>query len=535
MKRNNVVKRFGIASLCLGVAVSAFSGITSFATDAALAEGTIGLSDLLHTQASVTQETRDVHTKKTTVTSTKCLRVSSNESYSATFKTVFNGDTSFRFAFPDDREEGVTATYGAFKFRVTDATDDTEFFDIVYQKTSNGTTMYVEWNGHTLQTYAANANAANYASANYYYDSIQTAASANVAPAFMGSVTSDQSYGTREGKLSLLWTDDVLSVTTNNTSKQDASDSITAIVAKFDGTYDETATNNGFVSKTSWGLPKMTFENGYTISFSSDFTNANTTDRGTDVSFSKITTGGTTYTFENETLTKDASMEAFDASFDTLTEANVPAQTAGKVFLGWMNTTTNELVSVYTVMRKGGYEACVLDYDTVNGASVRIAGRSGIRFQTMFDAEQYTELKEAGFIQSFGTLITYTDTLTTVGKDFTIENYQDETSFKKVENTKGVFDYTDKSGKAWKAYTLGVVDIEDYTKEYSARGYLVISYSNGVSHMVFTDYNQTDNSRSIADVANRIKTTGLDEYNAMSDQQKAIIDNYAAAYVAPQN
>ena len=539
MKRNNVVKRFGIASLCLGVAVSAFSGITSFATEAAFAEGTIGLSDLLHTQASVTQETRDVHTKKTTVTSTKCLRVSSDESYSATFKTVFTGDTSFRFAFPEthtDADENGTpdAHYGAFKFRVTDATDDTEFFDIVYQKTSNGTTMYVEWNGHTLQTYAANANAANYASATYYYDSIQTAGSANVAPAFMGYDPS-YTYGTREGKLSLLWTDDVLCVTTNSTSKQDASDSMTAIVAKFDGTYDETATKNGFVSKTSWGLPKMTFENGYTISFSSDFTNANTTDRGTDVSFSKITTGGTTYTFENETLTKDASMEAFDANFDTLSEADIPSLEAGKVYLGWLNTTTNELVSPYTVMRKGGYEACVLDYDTVNGASVRIAGRSGIRFQTMFDAEQYTELKEAGFIQSFGTLITYTDTLTSVGKDFTIESYQDEASFAKVENTKGVFDYTDKNDKVWKAYTLGVVDIEDYTKAYSARGYLVISYSNGVSHTVYTDYIEADNSRSIADVANRIKTTGVEEYNAMSDQQKAIIDNYAAAYVAPEN
>ena len=535
MKRNNVVNRFGIASLCLGVVASAFSGITSLTTSTAFAEGTIGLSDLLHTQASVAQETRDVHTKKTTVTSTKCLRISSDEAYSATFKQVFSGDTELRFAFPDDRAEGVTAIYGDFKFRITDAMDDTEFFDIVYQKTANGTTMYVQWNGHTLQTLAANANATNYSSATYYYDSIQTSVSANVAPAFFATVDEAQSYGTREGKLSLLWTDDVLCVTTNSTSKQDASDSMTAIVAKFDGTYDETATKNGFVSKTSWGLPKMTFENGYTISFSSDFTNANTTDRGTDVSFSKITTGGTTYTFENETLTKDASMESFDATFDTLTEADIPAEEAGKVYLGWMNTTTNELVSPYTVMRKGGYEACVLDYDTVNGASVRIAGRSGIRFQTMFDAEQYTELKEAGFIKSFGTLITYTDTLTSVGKDFTIENYQDEASFAKVENTKGVFDYTDKNDKVWKAYTLGVVDIEDYTKAYSARGYLVISYSNGVSHTVYTDYIEADNSRSIADVANRIKTTGVEEYNAMSDQQKAIIDNYAAAYVAPEN
>ncbi len=530
MKRNNVAKTFGIASLCLGLAFSAFSGITGVSNDVALAEGTIGLSGLLHTQASVAQETRDVHTAKTTVTSTKCLRISSDVPYSATFKTVFKGNTEFRFAFPEAYDSTV-GSFGDFKFRVTDAADDTEFFDIVYQKSSSGTTMYVEWNGHTLQTYATAATAADYASANYYYDLIQTSGSANVAPAFMAH-DSSYTYGSREGKLSLLWTGDVLRVTTNSTSKQDAKDSITAVVAKFDGTYDETATNNGFVSKTSWGLPKMTFENGYTISFSSDFNKTGVEDKGTDVSFSKITTGGTTYTFASETFTKDASMEAFDNTFAALTEADIPAYVPGKVYLGWMNTTTNELVPAHAVMRKGAYEAYVIDYDTVNGASVRIAGRTGIRFQTMFDAEQYAALKAAGFIQSFGTLITYTDTITTVGKDFTIENYQDQETFAKVENTKGVFDYTDQNSKTYKAYTVGLVDIADYTKAYSARGYLVVSYSNGVTATVYTDYNATDNSRTIAEVAYRLKTIGVEEYNAMSDAQKAIIDNYAAAYVA---
>ncbi len=536
MKRKNVAKRIGIASLCLATAVSAFSGIASLATNAALAEGTIGLSDLLHTQASVAQETRDVHTKRSTVTSTKCLRISSDEAYSATFKTIFTGDTTFRFAFPDDRAEGVTATYGDFKFHITDATDDKEFFDIVYKKTPNGTTMYVEWNGHTVQTYAASANAVDYVGV-YYYDQIGSdnskKESANVAPAFMGHDPS-HTYDTREGKLSLLWTGDVLRVTTNSTKPQDSKDSMTAVVAKFDGTYDENATNNGFVEKTSWGLPKMSFENGYTISFSSEFTNANTTDRGTDVSFSQITTGGTTYTFENDTLTKNTSMETFEACFDMLTEADIPTQPAGKVYLGWMNTTTNKLFSPYSVMRKGAYEAYVLDYDTMGGASVRIAGKSGIRFQTMFDAEQYNTLRDAGFIQSFGTLVAYTDTLME-GKDFTIENYQGETSFAKVENTKGVFDYTDKNDKTWTAYTMGVVDIADYAKAYSARGYLVIAYFNGVTATVYTDYNQADNSRSVAEVAYKIKTNTPDSYNAMSDAKKAIIEAYAAAYVVPEN
>ena len=531
MKRNNVAKRFGLVSFCLAIAISAFSGMLMPKNEVGLAEETIQTTDLLYTKANVAKETRIVYTKKSTKTSTNCLRVSSNEAYSATFKQIFSGDTTIRFAFPDDRAEGITSTYGDFKFRITDALDDTEFFDIVYKKTSKGTTMYVQWNGHTLQTLATSANAANYASATYYYDSIDTSASADVAPAFMG-VDSAYSYGTREGKLSLLWAGDVLQVTTNSTAKQDASDSMTAIVAKFDGTYDPTATKNGFVSKSKWGLPKMTFENGYTISFSSEFSKSGVEDRATDVSFSKITTGGKTYTFANDTLTKDASIEAFETIFDALTEADVPAQAAGKVFIGWRNKASNELLPVYSIMRNGAYEPYVIDYDTVNGASVRIAGKSGIRFQTMFDAEQYEILKAAGYIQSFGTLIAYTDTLTTVGKDFTIENYQDQNAFAKVENTKGVFDYTAKNSKTYKAYTVGVVDIADYTKSYSARGYVVIMYSNGISATIYTDYNATDNSRSIAEVAYRIKSNPLSSYHSMSDAKKAIVDAYAAAYVA---
>lgn len=536
MKRTNLAKRLGIASLCLATAVSAFSGLAATASNVASAESTIQTTDFIHTSANVTKETRDVHIKKAPATASNivkdqsCLRISSNEAYAGTFKQVFSGDTELRFAFPDERPEGVTETYGDFKFRITDATDDSEFFEIVYQRTANGTTMYVEWNGHTYQTYATSPTAKDGvpAAKYYYYDTIETVGSVNVAPAFMG-VDPSYAYDTREGKLSLLWTDDVLRVTTNSTAKQDASDSITAIVAKFDGTYDPTASKNGFVGASKWGLPKMTFENGYTISFSSEYEKSGVADKATDVSFWKITSNGTTYTFAGDTIAKDATMEAFEAGFDALTAANVPAQAAGKVWIGWKNTDSNNLYPACSAMQKGKYEACVIDYDTVNGASVRLAGRSGIRFQSMFDAEQFTSLRK--YFKSFGTLIAYTETLTNVGKDFTIANYQDQETFKMVENTKGVFDYA-VGGKAYKAYTMGLVDIADYTRSYSARGYLEIAYSNHISAIVYTDFNQADNSRTIAEVAYRLKTIGVDEYNAMTDGQKAIIDAYAAAYVA---
>ena len=530
MKRNNVAKRLGIASLCLATAISAFGGIASVANNVALAEGNIQTTDFVYTTASVTQETRDVITKINAVTADQsCLNISSDEPYSAMFKNVFTGNTEFRFAFPD---MDVT---GDFRFRIADATDQNNYFDIVYYAYSaNGTAICIEWNGQTRMTDGTNSTAAGGAAAKWYNarQTSSTSSAFRFAPNFVSTATAN--YYTREGKLQLTWSGDVLSIFANGVNRQDGSDNITTKITSFDGTYNPDASNKGFVNKTSWGLPKMNFANGYTVTVSSMVESTATEDKGTDVSFWKITNNGTTYTFGNETIAKNGNMEKFDDYFLALTEADIPQLDVGQVFLGWKNTETNKLYPVRSMMQKNKCEAVVIDFDTINGASVRLGEKSGIRFQTVFDGEQYAEIVGAGYLKAFGMMIAYTDTLTSVGKDFTIENYQDQETFAKVENTKGTFDYTE-GNKTYKAYSMALVEIADYTKEYSARGYLVVQYTTGETKTIYTDYNTADNSRSIAEVAYRLKTIGVEEYNAMSDAQKAIIINYAAAYVAPQN
>ena len=532
MKKIHLAKHLGIASLCLATAVSAFSGIASVDNNVALAEGNIQTTDFVYTTASVTQETRDVHIKKAPKTASdivkdqSCLNISSDEPYSAMFKNVFTGNTEFRFAFPD---MDVT---GDFRFRIADVTDQNNYFDIVYYAYSaKGTAICIEWNGQTRMTDGTNSTAAGGAAA-AWYNSRQTSSTSSAfrfAPNFVSTATAD--YYTREGKLQLKWSGDILSIFANGVNRQDGSDSITTKITSFDGTYNADAAKKGFVSKSSWGLPKMNFANGYTVTVSSSVDSTATEDKGTDVSFWKITNNGTTYTFGNETIAKNDNMQAFENYFVALTEADIPQLAVGQVFLGWKNTKTNKLYPVRSMMQKNQCEAVVIDFDTINGASVRIGERSGIRFQTLFDAEQYEAIIKGDYIQSFGMIIAYTDTLTTVGKEFTIENYQDQETFAKVENTKGTFDYTDRNNKTYKAYSMALVEIADYTKAYSARGYLVVKYSTGETKTLYTDYNATDNSRSIAEVAYRLQTIGEEEYNAMSGTQKAIIDNYAAAYV----
>ena len=555
MKKNNVAKRFGIATLCLATAISAFSGITSVAaSNVAVADGTtVKLTDLVTVSegATVAQETRDVIWKKnaTAASAAKCLRISSSDAYEATFNQIFQGNTELRFAFPErladfaDADGNVpTASWGNFKFTITDAADADNFFDIVYYRTGYGSTIRVEWNGHTIQTDTGNgASTYNATSGTYYYDTeLDTRTSFSYAPSFMGA---GANYVTREAKLQLKWTSaGQLWVVSNSTIKQDASDRFSSVIAKFDGSYDETATKCGFVSKSKWGLPMMTFPNGYKISFSS-YMDVAEEDRkdATDVSFWRIKNDctGTTYgnldtdgayytAFADDAFTKNNYMKAYDSM-----KAN-----AGKTLIGWKDATG--LQTTATALKSAdisAYDPVFLGFDTMKGASVRIdptGGESGIRFMTLFDKADYATA--APYIQSQGTLIAYTDKLTKGRLDAV--NYATEiaadpaTTVAQVPNTKSkMFNYNvatnrldDENGQP--AYSMALTGIEDYAQTYSARGYLVVVYADGTTTQTFyTDYNETDNARSIQEVAQLLQQTA--DYQNYEQYQKDVVDLYA--------
>ncbi len=458
---------------------------------------TVLTTDFVHTAANATQDENG-------------LRISSDNAYKATFKAIFTGNTTFNFTFP---ETYADAYYGDFTFRITDATNNNNYFDIKYYAAhtdKNYTGVYVEY-GDEVRLCNQDGTA--------WYDIIQeNTDTVAYAPSFLSYCgEGGESNSDRTGILSLVWTDDVLSVQANTALNSDAT--LMRTIAKFDGT-------NGFINDgTSFGLPKLNFANGYTITVSSSI------DKATDVLFSTIENDNGAYDFSKAELTKDSNVQAFDNKFKTLDTVQT---IKGKVFLGWKNKTTNELYPAYSIVKKvagQSYEPIVLIFDTVDGASIRIdtseGGKSGIRFQTVFNVDEYEALK--GYIQSFGTIVAYTDTLTK--GDFTIENYQGESTFSQVQNTKGTFEYA-KGGEVYTAYSMAVVNIAEanYTREYSARGYLVVAYADGTTQNIYTDYNTTDNVGCIADLANELKTK-TDAYTLMSQAQKDVIDAYANAYV----
>ena len=210
-----------------------------------------------------------------TVSSELGVRISSDDPYSGEIKGVFKGDTTLTFRFP---EEYTDWWGGDFRVRVTDVNDAANYFEVYYRGTMDSskyhhTQGYVEHNGQIRSSRYYQATA-------QYYNAYQYWGNAVVAPAFRNTQGKDYGTVTKEGVLSFVWTDDVLSVKANSTLNTQAPRTIAA----FDGTEE-------YVSGTSWGLPKLNFAEGYVISVSSSFTNDSTTDKATDVLFTSIQNG----------------------------------------------------------------------------------------------------------------------------------------------------------------------------------------------------------------------------------------------------
>ena len=471
----------------------------------------------------------------------------STGAYEASFNQIFYGNIELRFAFPERHVTATSSVWGDFKFRITDATDESNFFDIVYEVgknnngTKNGTILKVVWNNHTIQ--CSNAAAAyDVVSGDYIYDGEGDGRDSYLcSPSFMAL---SKTRGDRTGRLTLKWggagTSDVLWVTTNGPQK--SSDKYSVIAAKFDGSYNAGLSSKGFSDGSKWGLPKMEFPNGYKISFSSDTGSKDATDvrftsivnNGTTASKAVVSGGTTTTSFKESNFAENNYTKAYDVM--------TAAENAGKTLIGWKDE-SGALYPTKTALKSAdisAYEPVFVGFDTADGASIRIdtseGGQSGIRFMSLFDPTDYESA--ADYIQSFGTLLARTDKLYR-GK-ITTKNYASEIAataddatnkiyrIYQVKNTKGLFEYTDPYGDVYNAYSMALVDIANYELSYSARGYVVVVYADETTQTFYTDYNKDDNARSIAQVAYNLKTDGTAEYNTYTDAQKAIVDNFAA-------
>ena len=185
----------------------------------------------------------------------------------------------------------------------------------------------------------------------------------------------------------------------------------------------------------------------------------------------------------------------------------------GKAFVGW--TTSQNFVAGSSDLYPAGYDmpasnglklyAVWIDFALQDGAAVKTGGGGGIRFLADIDGATYTAWENCGLIVGAGTLIvptSYLESLPFVHSSFPVGYYNDvalEQWFKQ-------------EGNKW-TYSAALINIPStlYARSLSAKGYLQIAYSNGKTGYVYTHYDETNNARSMYEIA----TKAYDDYKSV--------------------
>ena len=211
----------------------------------------------------------------------------------------------------------------------------------------------------------------------------------------------------------------------------------------------------------------------------------------------------------------------------------------GKAYVGYMDAQGNVYRPGATVDSVVGKPVTFTFY-TAFGAGIRLGTPSGLRYTTFVNE---AELATFGIEDTdFGTVIVPSSYVGTKGN-----NVQEiiNSNCQKIDiANSGWYDKTDIAiPDGYKAYCGSVVNIKNQTMNFAGLSYVKITYADGEGYVTApwqtaanaettsVSYSEAANARSIAYVANAIKA---DEavYNNYSDTVKALIDGWAAQYVA---
>lgn len=238
-----------------------------------------------------------------------------------------------------------------------------------------------------------------------------------------------------------------------------------------------------------------------------------------------------TVDFEDESGKIDGMVGTTVGEKVVLPEYNAPNS---KLFIGWKLT-----VGGFDYLYKAGDEitlsqnavlsAVTIDFTMNTGASIRVgsnADESGLRFAVRYNTAQYEQIQN--FILSRGVIIVPTESLKL--KEFIIDNFVPNDSSVEMINrmllVEGTNVFTDGEDTMFTG-VMKKVNSNNYAKEFSARGYIEINYTNGAGY-IYTDYDETKHSRSVKYVAQAVKAD-TEVYESFNATQQAVIDAYAAA------
>ncbi len=169
--------------------------------------------------------------------------------YSGEINGIFTMDNALELLYYFPGEATKSTLNGDFTFRFTDATNVNNYFEVCLVVDGNasnyGGRLFVRDNEGNIRAMTQGK----------IYDTYSVAQLGGVSPSFSG----DNAYAPR---LKLEWTDDVLTVYRHGDAVN-VNTQTHSVLAKFDGT-DAVDSDTG-----AFGLDKIAFPNGYTVSFTS--------------------------------------------------------------------------------------------------------------------------------------------------------------------------------------------------------------------------------------------------------------------------
>lgn len=348
-----------IAAMCFVFAV------TGFAVRGYAAEESVRTTDLVTVSENAsTRVSTDTENDKIAKGG---LLIESDTLYTGAINGKFEGDVTLGFGFRDNTgfSDGMD-----FFIDIKDAADPSNMFTVKYRTLNT-------WDGTgysgAFVLYGDQVRSSQYWGYDTtWYNQEMSAEGPICSPMFSGY------QGNQFGYLKLVWNEDVLQVQVTNHN----SDTDIRTIAAFDGT-------DSFVSGTSWGLPTLSFPQGYTISF-------RTTDKAPDMYIYSVEAYEETVDFSTETQTTAPQFYTAWQTSDTVTidvdktpltgavghAVSVPAAT---VTVG-----SGEPQAVYKVSVSGpaGFEAA--DITSAMSFTPTVAGNYTITYQGVEESESET-------------------------------------------------------------------------------------------------------------------------------------------------
>lgn len=348
-----------IAAMCFAFAV------TGFAVRGYAAEESVRTTDLVTVSENAsTRVSTDTENDKIAKGG---LLIESDTLYTGAINGKFEGDVTLGFGFRDDTGfiDGMD-----FFIDIKDAANPSNAFTIKYRTLNTwGNTGY----SGAFVLYGDQARSSQYwGYETTWYNQEMSAEGPICSPMFSGY------QGNKFGYLKLVWSGDVLQVQVSNHN----SDTDIRTIAAFDGT-------ESFVAGTSWGLPKLSFPQGYTISF-------RTTDKAPDMYIYSVEAYEETVDFSKETQatapqfytawqTSDTVMIDVDKTPLTGAVGYAVSAPAATVTVG-----SGEPQAVYKVSVSGpaGFEAA--DITSAMSFTPTVAGNYTITYQGVEESESET-------------------------------------------------------------------------------------------------------------------------------------------------